>query len=252
MNKIWLFGILLCITLKISAWDTRGHRIIAQVAKSSLDKTVIELVDYYLQGMSWDDAATWMDTVRTNPKNDFMKPWHFVNIARDNTYVKTKDPNVINQLELCLNMLKQKAHLSLAIVNQQLRILFHLVGDIHQPLHCGNTEDNGGNMTQVKFQGKASTLHKLWDSQLMDAKTIDIWSCSKMLLGMPQKERTAIQQIDVLAWANESRALLPKVYDFRNGTIDQAYADASAPIITQQLTRAGLRLASILNSNFRR
>jgi hypothetical protein len=149
-------------------------------------------------------------------------------------------------------MLKQKAHLSLAIVNQQLRILFHLVGDIHQPLHCGNTEDNGGNMTQVKFQGKASTLHKLWDSQLMDAKTIDIWSCSKMLLGMPQKERTAIQQIDVLAWANESRALLPKVYDFRNGTIDQAYADASAPIITQQLTRAGLRLASILNSNFRR
>ena len=40
---------------------------------------------------------------------------------------------------------------------KNLFILFHLVGDIHQPLHVGYSSDKGGNEVQVQFNGHSTT-----------------------------------------------------------------------------------------------
>jgi hypothetical protein len=242
-----------CILLffQAGAWDHKAHRIIAQIAKSRCEKPVVELVDHYLQGMTWEDAACWMDSIKSNPKNDFMKTWHYVNIEKDKTYVRTKEPDVINQIEFCMSMLQRRSLLNVEVIATQLKNLFHLTGDIHQPLHCGYASDKGGNLTNVKFRDKPSNLHRVWDSQIIEDKGIDIWDCSKLLLGMTQKERQQLEKIDITGWATESRSLLGSVYGFRNSIIDQAYIDTQAPVVTLQLTKAGIRLASILNQIFK-
>jgi hypothetical protein len=49
-----------------------------------------------------------------------------------------------------------------------LRFVAHLVGDIHQPLHAGFAEDRGNNSVDVRFNGRKTNLHTLWDTGLVE------------------------------------------------------------------------------------
>ena len=46
-----------------------------------------------------------------------------------------------------------------------LQFLIHFLGDIHQPLH-DEAISVGGNKIKVKFDGKTTNLHAIWDSNL--------------------------------------------------------------------------------------
>jgi len=53
-----------------------------------------------------------------------------------------------------------------------MRVLIHVVGDLHQPLHSSAfyskdypNSDFGGNLYRVQYQGKTQNWHKLWDAQ---------------------------------------------------------------------------------------
>ncbi len=243
---------LLC-SAPMFSWGPQGHKLVALIARSQLSDNVIETVNYYLKGTSWEEAACWMDEVQSNPKYDYMKPWHYVNIEKDKTYVQTKEVNVVNKLEFCIRMLQYRSFQSEETINETLKLLFHLIGDIHQPLHCGYEEDKGGNTVHLYLVQKETNLHKLWDSEIIRERKMDIWYCAKVLVGMKltDKGRKEIEKVDVLKWLNESRSLLPDVYKIAGGKIDQKYIDMNAPHVEQQLVKAGLRLAAILNQYFK-
>ncbi|HEV3141838.1 MAG TPA: S1/P1 nuclease, partial [Vicinamibacterales bacterium] len=105
-----------------------------------------------------------------------------------------------------------------------LRILIHLIGDIHQPLHAIANGDRGGNCVPVTYFGQAPqadangsyspNLHGIWDSQSVTrlmravgaatpsalATNLDLQaSPSKIQAQMPSTTR-------VLAWAKQSNA----------------------------------------------
>ena len=42
-----------------------------------------------------------------------------------------------------------------------------LAGGLHLPLHVGFLDDLGRTKTRVTFQGKAQTLHELWDAGML-------------------------------------------------------------------------------------
>ena len=53
-----------------------------------------------------------------------------------------------------------------------MRIIIHVIGDIHQPLHSSTyfddnfpDGDRGGNLIQVTFNNKKWNWHALWDSE---------------------------------------------------------------------------------------
>ncbi len=50
-----------------------------------------------------------------------------------------------------------------------LRYLIHFVGDMHQPLHASDNDDEGGNCTAMKFfdQERPANLHSIWDTLLI-------------------------------------------------------------------------------------
>jgi hypothetical protein len=250
MRKILFVFFILSISLSAYSWGERGHKIVALIAKKCLEKRIIDSVQFYLGRMSFKEASVWMDVVRQDNTYNYMKPWHYINIERQAVYVKSEEENVVNELEKVISALKNKKALSKSEIALNLRILFHLVGDLHQPLHAGYGEDKGGNEIDVDFLGEPSNLHKVWDTEIIEKKKIRLKDCFVMANAMTVEEKKSCQKIDVVLWMNESRELLPGVYSFEKRIISRDYIEKNETIIEKQLVKAGIRLATVLYQTF--
>lgn len=254
MNKrtFYLFLFLVILRHEGFCWGARGHKMVAEFAKQTLDKTIVDSVQCFLGNMSFQEAAVWMDEVRSDPAYNYLKPRHYINVERDATYVKDNNENVVNELELVIALLQSKAPRDKEKIAFALRELFHLVGDLHQPLHAGYGEDKGGNTIEVSYAGKPTNLHKIWDTDIIEEENINLKDCFKCANEMSMEEKRAAQKIDVVKWMDESRALLPFVYGFENGKISSEYSSKAKPIIEKQLVKGGIRLAAVLFRAFKK
>lgn len=194
-----------------------------------------------------------MDDVQDNPSYDYIKPWHFVYVEKGKQYVPTRDANLVNKLEYCLRMLQLKPYQTEQTMHETLKLLFHLVGDIHQPLHCGYPEDEGGQKIPLYIVMKETTLHRVWDSDIISSKKMGIWYMAKIIMStnFTEKKIAELEKTDVIAWMNESRTLLPAIYNYNGKMLDPKYLEMNSPVVEQQLIKAGLRLAAILNRYFK-
>lgn len=254
MKRLFFVCIIVFASLKSFSWGAKGHKIVAVLAKEALsaNQQVIDSVQYFLGKMSFEEASVWMDEVRSDKAYDYLKEKHYVNVERDATYVKNKEDNVVNELELILGILSKKGARDKDKIAFALRELFHLIGDIHQPLHCGYGEDRGGNSIDITYGGKPTNLHALWDSGIITEESISLNDCKKFANSIPVKEQGEIQQVNVVKWMQEAREYLPFIYGFEKGKINSDYSSKAKPIIEKQIVRAGIRLAAILFRNFKR
>lgn len=252
-NRVYIIILCFLISINVYSWGSRGHKIVGAIAKKCLSQQVIDSVQYYLGDMNFEQACVWLDEIKSDASYDYMKSWHYINIEKDKTYVKVKEPNVVNQLELAITELKlngkERAKEKIALA---LRLIFHLVGDLHQPLHAGYLDDRGGNSVKVDFMGYETNLHKVWDTEIIENANISTKKCLEYINTMPEKEKTKVQTINVISWLNESRLYLTDVYSFEKNKINKEYIEKNTPIIEKQLSKAGIRLASILYVNFKK
>jgi hypothetical protein len=165
--------------------------------------------------------------------------------------VSVKEPNIINELETILVELNQRSKHNKQDVKTSLLILFHLVGDLHQPLHSGYATDKGGNSIRVDFMGTNSNLHRVWDSNIIETQKISMTDCLQHIQGKKSVQKGLYEEINILKWMNESRDYLNRVYEFKDNTIDLNYVLSNKSIIEKQLTLGGLRLAAILHQTFK-
>lgn len=253
MKKLILVSLLAFTSFQSFGWGAKGHKIVAEYAKLALsaDKHVLDSIQFFLGAMTFQEASVWMDEVRSDASYDYLKPRHYVNVERDATYVKTKDENAVNELEAVIAILSTKGPRDKDKIAMALRELFHLVGDLHQPLHCGYAEDKGGNAIAVNY-GDSQNLHSMWDSGLIKEENISLNDCLQFSNTLSKEEVKAIQQINVVKWMEESREYLPFVYGFEKGKITSDYSKKAKPIIQKQLVRAGMRLAAVLFRTFKR
>jgi len=253
-NQIKSFAIFITLSL-ISVfsygWGEKGHHIIVQVAKAYINKNIQDSVDKYLGDMSWEKASTWMDDMRRNPEYAYFKTWHYINIEKDMPYdsAKTGVDNVYVQLQNAINKLKNKEKLTHEQITFNLKILFHLIGDFHQPLHVGYGIDRGGNDIKIDFLGKRTNLHAIWDSDLIDQTNISFESVNALTSKKLYASYLKKTDINLMLWMTQTRKLLPTLYNF-SSPIDESYIDKSKSIIQHQLALAGIRLAMILNTIF--
>lgn len=254
MNKRFalLFVLLFGVFANSYAWGPRGHKIITQIAKTYLDPAVLDSIDHYLEDITMEKAGYWMDEVVMNSSYDFMKPWHVVAIEADKTYVRTKNPDIVNVLENLINTLKKRKTQSKTEILLSLKILIHLVADIHQPLHCGFAKDKGGNSIKLRFYFKSTNLHDVWDADILEYKAITTEDCMRLTYNLTKRDITQYQKVDILKWMEESRALLSYAYDFKGNKIEDEYVDKVTPIIKMQMIKAGIRLATVLNQTFKK
>jgi hypothetical protein len=252
LTLLLLTGALFTFTNKSYAWGKAGHQMVAEVAFNYLDAATKAKVLKALNSYNIEQAATWMDDQRGNTSLAYMKSWHFVNIDKGAAY-KTTGSDAAFQLNRVITALMHRSTLPADTVQRDLLILFHLMGDLHQPLHVGYGADLGGNKTAVAFPGNPkNNLHHVWDGDIIYNKHIALADCIKANKAYTPAQIAAIQKVDVMAWLTQSRAYLAtNVYTFQNKTITQAYADTNAAIVEKQIGIAGLRLAGILKAAFK-
>lgn len=238
--------------LTFFGWGKEGHQIVAKIAKSQLNEAVKDKVTKYLNGMSFEDASTWMDDIKKDKSLDYMKPWHYVNVEKGGTY-KSNDTiaDINKELKLTIEKIKNYQSLSDLEINKELKILFHLCGDIVQPLHVGYGNDKGGNEIKVDYKGKQSNLHRVWDSEMIQSEAITYDKCMLVLQSYSDKQKSKLLTFTVDSWMNDSRQLLPKVYKFKDAIITDKYVAKNAPLVESQLIVGGIRLAHLLNEIFK-
>lgn len=245
-----LFCSLLSCPLMSLAWGKTGHEIVAEIAMGTLSDHARQQVMQCLGPVSPESAAVWMDEQRSDPAYDFMKPWHYINIPEGQSYKPGNEENIINSITIAYRELQHRNTLCEDQARKDLMILFHLVGDLHQPLHTGYASDRGGNDIKLTFDGVPVNLHWAWDDLILQQQHITLEQCLELKRGLGAQELKAITAMDAVQWMQESRALLPEVYRFTGNEIGGAYAAAQAHRIRKQLLYAGLRLGALLQALF--
>lgn len=212
---------LVCLIFTCSAypWGGQGHKAIGIVAADMLTLGTRAHIKAILGNDDLSYISTWMDDARlqmvrhTGPLKDdaeaiaFNKAfpsnasWHFVNLPVGSTAVYSNSSpfaspdDIVHAINDAVAVLEGTSAKYSKV--QAMRVLVHMVGDIHQPMHCiagyfditdlanpklitdaaqavGKPNDRGGN--QLYFTASLE-LHSLWDTRLVEriAKTPDPW-----------------------------------------------------------------------------
>ncbi len=247
--------VLLIITLataseKVFAWGKTGHELVAQIAFHFLDDSTKNLIQDYLGNLSIEEAANWMDDSKGNTYYNYMRTWHYLDMEKGEKYTGSSERNILTVLHSAITELRTYKTIKKKDVKRDLLLIFHLIGDLHQPLHCGYAIDKGGNTVEIKSPFVSGNLHSVWDTQILEYKNIGLDSCLEIYKTYDDKTIASLNKIDELKWMYQSRSLLDTVYSFQDNFLDKGYIDNNSRIIKIQLLTAGLRLASVLREVF--
>ena len=247
------FVIIFCLTLfnhLAFGWGATGHRATGYIADQYLTKKTRKAIQRILGQQSLAMASTWMDEIRSDSTYDYANDWHWVTIPDGMRYEQTeKNPkgDVIESIERIISELKSKK-LSAKEEAERLKMLIHLIGDIHQPLHVGRGDDRGGNNVKVMWFRTDSNLHRVWDSEMIDDTKLSYTELAESLYKPTTAQLKNWQQASVRDWANESIALRPQVYNIENGKLSYEYGYNHFHLVRERLMQAGVRLAAVLNA----
>ena len=243
------------------AWGRAGHRAAARLAESRLSPAALAAIRGLLEeGESLADASTWADEVRRSYAGS--GPWHYVNVPISEPHYDArfcpKGGCVVSKIGDFRKVLADR-DAPRAERQKALRFLVHFVQDMHQPLHVGDNKDRGGNGTQVRFFGKGSNLHRVWDSGLLDrghGNEADLLArISALANAEDAKGWTSGTTED---WADESLQAARRAYGLadleeplRKGSkLGEDYQAIHLPVAETRLAQSGVRVAAILNAVF--
>lgn len=247
----------ICMVTAFSAmaWSQKGHDVTAAIAEHHLTPEAAAAIDSLLDGRSIVYWANWLDNASHTPEYAYSKTWHYRNVDANETYSTARvapDGDVVSAIQLNMSTLRNpqtpKADKALA-----LKMLVHLVGDLHQPLHMGHASDLGGNTIKVKFFGQEKNLHSVWDGSLLESA--HRWSYTEwadQLDRLSEMQQKLLQAGTVDDWAARNVDLAAKVYRNTPAGTNLSYDAVAywAPVIEDQLLAGGLRLARLLNDAF--
>jgi S1/P1 Nuclease len=179
-------------------------------------------------------AARWADDIRANDKQHHRALWHYINWPfkpeGQPASVQAKDPEPVNIItalaenESVVNYENDGGRRAIALA-----WLFHLVGDIHQPLHTAQLctvdypqGDRGGNdiCVRVTQSGQPMDLHRFWDGVITSSSNLTrLRNEATALRNRPEFQRSQLTELastSFESWAKESYEIATKIA-YRNG-----------------------------------
>ena len=235
-------------------WGVTGHRTIGEIAEKHLSKKAQKQIADLLQGQGLAFVSTFGDEIKSDKKYSKYYTWHFVNFPFDTKYEnskKDKNGDIVMGIEYCIKTLKDpKASQEDKVF--YLKFLVHLIGDLHQPLHVGRSEDKGGNDIKVLWHYKKSNLHRVWDSEMIEFYNMSYTELSSNKKQLSNAQIESIAQGSVLDWTYESQGLAKKIYKSakQDEKLSYRYSYDHFDLVRSQLQKSGIRLAKILNDVF--
>jgi hypothetical protein len=269
------------------AWGDEGHEIVAHVAEHYLKPVVRARAQALLgldaSGMTATDLAaeaTWADKYRDSDRHtsmiryDHTRLWHFVDLELDGPNIDaacfdhpgvaagtpaSQGPAqdcVVDKIEQFRTELAS-ASTSAAERLAALQFLLHFVGDLHQPLHASDDHDQGGNRKRVSAEGeRAGNLHHYWDTEFVLQLGSDPAQVADALIKKITPEQLHQWRSGTPRdWALETFAVarasvyapLPPANEWGSYRLSAGYVANATAAVATQLSRAGVRLALLLN-----
>lgn len=256
MKKLVLLVFLVCnLTYGTTPfWSKTGHRVIGEVAQEHLNGKARRALKDLLNGQSLASVSNFADEIKADTMYRKFGAWHYVNFPADKKYTDvepSKYGDLITGIEECIKVVKDKNSSQKDKVFY-LKMLIHLIGDLHQPMHIGRFEDKGGNNIQVQWFNKGSNLHRVWDSNLINGHGMSYSELSKTLPQIGKKQIKAIQQGGIYEWVEESQDVANQIYESVEvgEKLYYRYGYEWWGTVESQLQKGGLRLAKVLNEIF--
>lgn len=243
-------------TLQCFSWGQKGHDTVCFIAENHLTPTAKEAAENLLGGKSIVYYANWLDNASHTPEYAYSKTWHYKNIDDDETFENAKlleSGDVVRAIREQSQILNSN-ETSTEQKSLALKMLVHLVGDIHQPMHMGHRSDLGGNRWMIRYFGSPKNLHSIWDSSLPESA--HKWSYTEWQQQIdrvtPEEEAEIIAEGTPEKWGKECYLIASDVYNTtpEDSKISYDYVSKWTPVIELQFLRGGLRLADLLNSIF--
>lgn len=287
---------------RASAWHEYGHVLVGQIAylrltpaaKARVDRLLIPApgrrpnihlcAGYYTPETcekTYDPITLgiWMDDFRGDSLTDEYDPWHYINYRPffdgipERPNVGPEPVNILDRINWCVNTLRGGGARRDKRDAEVLGFLYHLVGDVHQPMHAttrysaqrpdGDAGGNGFSIT-VPADARVRNLHFYWDTAagrfgatapkipLDQAGRERIRSLADELMRAYPADAAA-KEIEPLVWVQESNRIArefayPKIKE--GGSPTPEYAAEAQKISGQRIALAGYRLAEVLNTIF--
>lgn len=322
-SRIVVAILLLCVWVQASgalAWNETGHMVVALIAYRRLSDdqkrqvaAILKNHPHYqsilLEGKPADvdegqwafmRAAAWSDLIRPNKsgggKPDSVTkyhhgPWHYIDVPfvlpRDKDQfdlasLKPQTPNILSVLPDCVaKFSRSDTPAEEKAVN--LCWIEHLIGDLHQPLHCitlytvhNRQGDMGGNALAVRSGDTPISLHAYWDTLLGTGTSytaIDFLETTITASAVydPTKMPELKQHPSLQSWVDESYELAKGVVylngdlrtaswrGWQNGEIKKddvpplpsGYEANARELACRRVALAGYRLQTILAQSLR-
>ena len=247
------------LPIRVMAWGQHGHRIIGQIADGYLTPKAKAAVARILGTETIAMASTWADFIKSDSTYKYLDPWHYVNYEKGLTYqqfleVQKKDTgvNAYTRLNFLIRELKKK-NLSADKKKAYLRLLIHIAGDIHQPLHVSPVGTTGGNDIKVQWFSTPSNLHRVWDSDLIELQQLSFTEYTQHINHISLTERKRLQANPMSKWFFESYSIAQDLHNEireTNPRLGYRYNYDHIELLNQQLLKGGVRLAGLLNTIF--
>ncbi len=203
-------------------------------------------------------ASNWGDFIKSEPNYKYLDNWHYFNLPAnmDQTgfysFLKQDTTtNAYNKIKFLTVELQNKS-LPQDKKAMYLRLLIHIVGDIHQPMHTARKDDLGGNMVKLTWFGKPANLHSVWDGDLIESQELSYTEYTKWINFPTNEQRITWQRQDVSQWVYDSYKIAQNIYTVTkpNDKLSYRYIYEHIHTANEQLLKGGVHLAGLLNQIF--
>jgi len=290
--KSLLALVLLGLPSTLWAWGATGHKVVGLIAEDRLTPAAREEVARILgPDQDLEKVAMWADNLRRSVPEErwkVMGRWHYINLdVRQEETLFGWEKSCPNGDCVTARVEKDLATLRSRFSDQgqrrnALRFLVHFVGDLHQPLHCGDDGDEGGNDKYFKVslpggrRSKWVNLHEHWDKLMtLGRQEAPGPLARKLLRGLSEGKAKAWSKGTPKDWVFESyKVAKQRLYrDLPPGPMNlppeerakgrwgnnqwgkelpPEYASGEMRALAEeQLQKAGVRLAFLLNEIFK-
>ncbi len=252
MKRISILVAALFAAAQAFAWGQKGHDVTAAIAENHLTPRAAQAIDRVLGGHSPVYYSNWLDNASHTPEYAYTKTWHYINVDEGltlETMPQNENGDILQAVcELTADL--KRGGMTKEEEAVKLKMLIHLVGDMHCPMHTGHLSDLGGNRTVVLFFDKATNLHSVWDTDLVEAA--HRWSYSEwqnQIDRMTRDEAEAEASGTPEEWIRQTLDICTGIYETTPAGTKISYDEiaSATPVIERQFLRGGLRLARLLN-----
>lgn len=273
---------ILTVTNLSFAWHQTGHMLVANVAYKNLDKSIISQLENmsnlgaaeYPMASTFVTSSVWADDIKAHGLN-FFNNWHYQDALfseDDSPLPKTYNDGQAIKMIKKFRQLLDSPDTTLIEKSFVLRLFIHLVGDIHQPLHCASRStklypygDKGGNLFKIEHPN-FKNLHSLWDSGLGALDELPRPLSVKEQDWLNNYTDNLIAEYSPNSFSNSQIASSPaqwlkdginvvkaNVYTNikMNEEPNQEYLVSNRKVVRKQIALAGYRLANELNCIFK-